>query len=571
MIKHFTALFGLLLLLSPLFVTAQTQSFEPVDGFDRCSSMEYLEIQKAENPSIEDNMSEIERFTQEFIKNASPELKNAAYTIPVVVHVVYRTNAENISDAQVLSQIDVLNQDFRRTNSDANNTWSQAADSGIEFCMATVDPNGNPTNGINRVQTGKRSFRTNDDVKKTNKGGVNPWPTDQYLNMWVCNLANGILGYAQFPGGSSATDGVVMLYNAFGTADQNDGSFVLNATYNLGRTATHEVGHWLNLRHIWGDGGCSVDDYVSDTPTSDGANYGCASTHVSCSSLDMVQNYMDYSNDACMNLFTQGQKTRMHAVLAPGGFHHNLTNSTTCGGDGGGSGPATPTCTDGVQNGDETGVDCGGSCEPCAPTASCDDGVQNGNETGVDCGGSCSPCAPTGGTCDAPTGLNATPFGGGRKATLSWNASNGAVEYTVELRKAGAAWSSGTTTSTSIEATGLTKNATYEWRVKADCSDFSGIDTFVAAPGGRLDGSATMVSMYPNPASNFVVVEYNTDFESDVTVTVFDISGKEVSRSVNAVDAYVELNVSTLNNGVYFVKIQNGQDLNITEKVIINK
>jgi hypothetical protein len=282
-------------------------------------------------------------------------------TIPVVVHVIYSNSNENISDAQIQSQIDVLNEDYRRTNSDADNTWSQAADTQIEFCMATVDPNGNATTGITRKSSSTTSWGTNDAMKYSSQGGVDAWDTSQYLNMWVCNIGGGILGYAQFPGGSAATDGVVMGPNYFGSSAKGSG-FYLSAPFDLGRTTTHEVGHFLNLRHIWGDGNCSYDDFVTDTPTSDAANYGCATGHVSCSSVDMVQNYMDYSDDSCMNLFTQGQTDRMRAVLLPGGSRAALGASTKCDGGGG----TTPTCTDGIQNGDETGVDCGGtSCAPC--------------------------------------------------------------------------------------------------------------------------------------------------------------------------------------------------------------
>ncbi|MGS2725626.1 M43 family zinc metalloprotease [Psychroserpens sp. BH13MA-6] len=326
-----------------------------------CSSMENLEYRMQQDPNLAQRMAQIETYTQNKIQSMQQDrIDGSVITIPVVVHVLYRTSQENISDAQILSQIQVLNDDFRRMNADADNTWLQAADTEIQFCMATVDPNGNPTNGITRKSTNKTSWGTNDAMKKSSQGGVDPWDTSQYLNMWVCNIGGGILGYAQFPGGSAATDGVVMGPNYFGSVNGGSG-FYLSAPFNLGRTTTHEVGHFLNLRHIWGDGGCSVDDFVSDTPTSDGANYGCATSHVSCGTTDMVQNYMDYSDDACMNLFTQGQRDRMRAVLLPGGVRASLGASTKC--DGGGS---TPTCSDGIQNGDETGVDCGGSsCAPC--------------------------------------------------------------------------------------------------------------------------------------------------------------------------------------------------------------
>ncbi len=153
-------------------------------------------------------------------------------------------------------------------------------------------------------------------MKKSSQGGINPTSPTTKLNMWVCNMGGGILGYAQFPGGSSSTDGVVVDDNAFG----NTGT--VTSPYHKGRTATHEVGHWLNLRHIWGDATCG-SDLVSDTPTHNTANYGCPGyphySTCSGSPVEMTMNYMDYTYDACMYMFSTGQKTRMKAVFAPGG------------------------------------------------------------------------------------------------------------------------------------------------------------------------------------------------------------------------------------------------------------
>jgi hypothetical protein len=319
-----------------------------------CGTMDYLESQLQSDPKRADKLQKIEEHTQKVL-GSSEKAVNGIVSIPVVVHVLYNSSAENISDAQILSQIQVLNEDFRRTNADADNVWSQATDSEIEFCMATTDPNGNATNGITRTSTSTSAFGTNDQMKFNSSGGKDAWSASSYLNVWVCDISGGILGYAQFPGGSASTDGVVIDYQYFGTIG------TASAPFDLGRTATHEVGHWLNLRHIWGDGSCGVDDFVSDTPTSDGANYGCATGHVSCSTTDMVQNYMDYSDDACMNLMTVGQKNRMRALFESGGYRASLLASTACGT------PVVPTCSDGIQNGDETGVDCGGSsCAPCS-------------------------------------------------------------------------------------------------------------------------------------------------------------------------------------------------------------
>ncbi len=281
-------------------------------------------------------------------------------TIPVVFHVIYANSTENIPDSKILEQMQTLNDDFRRLNSDQDNIWSQAADTEIEFCLASFDPNGAPTNGILRVPTTVSSFGSNDNMKFSSSGGSDAWPADQYMNFWVCNLGGGLLGYAQFPGGPASTDGIVCGYPFVGNNGPGAGN------YNLGRTATHEIGHWLNLRHIWGDGGCSEDDFVTDTPESDGANYGCALGHVSCNTEDMVQNYMDYSDDACMNLFTAGQAVRMQALFQPGGARVGLLTSNGC----------APPCE----------VDCG-----CTDDAACNFDPAAVNDDGT-CDFSCYGC-----------------------------------------------------------------------------------------------------------------------------------------------------------------------------------
>jgi hypothetical protein len=240
-------------------------------------------------------------------------------TIQVVVHVVAKTDEENISDEQIESQIEVLNQDYRGKNADRSkvpDVWAGlAADPNLQFALATKDPKGKPTNGITRVQTTRDSFGTGDSVKTKAGGGTPPWATDRYLNLWVCNLGEGLLGYAQFPGGPARTDGVVILYTAFGTKGAAADPF------NLGRTATHEVGHYLNLRHIWADSNdCSGSDQVSDTPRAQMPNYGKPDfPHISCNNGpngDMFMDYMDYVDDAAMFMFTQGQAARMNATLA---------------------------------------------------------------------------------------------------------------------------------------------------------------------------------------------------------------------------------------------------------------
>jgi hypothetical protein len=247
----------------------------------------------------------------------------APFKIQVVVHVVHNTAAEKISQAQVTSQIAVLNRDFRARNPDKRNVpgiWKGlVADAMLEFELATEDPDGNPTNGITYTPTQRTSFPDfQDPVKSAATGGKDPWDTSKYLNIWVCTLpvtATGqLLGYAQFPGGPTATDGVVILNTAFGTKGTAADPF------HLGRTTTHEIGHYLNLRHIWGDTpDCSGSDFVDDTPNAETANIGKPTfPSVSCGNGpngDMFMNYMDYVDDDSMFMFTPGQVARMHATL----------------------------------------------------------------------------------------------------------------------------------------------------------------------------------------------------------------------------------------------------------------
>ncbi len=261
-----------------------------------------------------------------------PEI--SVYRIPVIVHVVHNGEeigtGANISEAQVRSQIDVLNEDFRKMTG-TNGFSENGVDTQIEFYLAETDPDGNALaeTGIHRYDGGLPVWPTG--LATTVDSRLKPatiWDPNRYFNIWTVNfggfVGRNLLGYAQFPSssglpglndneGSAETDGVVVGYKYFGSAEK--GNFPdLNETYNLGRTCTHEVGHWLGLRHIWGDGDCLVDDFCEDTPTSNEPNYSCEE-HFSCGSRDMIENYMDYTTDQCMNVFTQNQKDRMIQVL----------------------------------------------------------------------------------------------------------------------------------------------------------------------------------------------------------------------------------------------------------------
>ena len=247
--------------------------------------------------------------------------KATLLTIPCIFHIITDgAGAENISAAQVQAQVDQLNIDFRNL---AGSIDPVAADIEIEFCLAILDPSNNllAEAGINRVTTyGEGPFNTG-YIDGTIKPGT-IWNPDEYMNVWVADLSGGLLGYAQFPsnaglgglgvnGGAANTDGVVHLYSTIGSVAN---PFPGGAPFNLGRTMTHEVGHWLGLRHIWGDANCG-NDFCNDTPQSQTSNYGCPNITTCDGQDDMVENYMDYTNDACMNIFTADQKDRIRTVM----------------------------------------------------------------------------------------------------------------------------------------------------------------------------------------------------------------------------------------------------------------
>jgi hypothetical protein len=315
------AFFSLFLISFSLKTFAQT----PHRG---CYTHEYLQERIKENPTLIEDIESVERHTKSY--NSRPHLQTRGIiTIPVVVHIVYRTSntEENITEAQVFSQLAVLNKDYRRLNPDRLKTPSVfkpfAADCGIEFQLAKRDPKGNSTNGIMRYPSSRTTpWGKDDDVKMPLKGGVEPWNAAKYLNIWVCSIGNGVLGYSTMPGATSPMfDGVVIDYRYLGT------SGTVIPPFDLGRTTTHEVGHWLNLQHLWADADCG-DDYVSDTPTQFGPNYTCPTfPHLSCGNTtngDMFMNFMDYTDDVCMNMFSQGQKTRIESLFSSGGSRASL-------------------------------------------------------------------------------------------------------------------------------------------------------------------------------------------------------------------------------------------------------
>lgn len=303
-----------LFLLSVLYISNTAFAQTP-----HCFTNEYFRENFAHDSQI---VEQVQLLRQQISSLAAlkTEGEGDVYTIPVVVHIIYNNDSENLSDDRIHSQIQALNEDFRRLNSDSTETPAEflgvAADAQIEFCLAIFDPNGDTTNGITRSFTDMEEFALDSKMKRTSEGGIDAWDADSYLNIWVCDLPDEYLGFSSLPGYPDADDGVVINYKFFG-----DG-FGAFAPYNLGRTCTHEIAHYLGLQHIWGDdgGSCSGSDLMPDTPNQAGENYGCPSFPLTDACTTdfpgvMFMNYMDYTDDGCMNLFTQSQKTAMRTTI----------------------------------------------------------------------------------------------------------------------------------------------------------------------------------------------------------------------------------------------------------------
>ena len=337
----------------PAVPTHDHSAFEGVD-VTRCYTTEADSALRAQHP----NLGSLDDF-EAWMARAAAQLpgSRAVVTLPVVIHILHDGTPVgtgfNLDAARIYSQIDVLNEDFRRLNADAANTPGDflpvAADAEVEFCPAVLNPSNVVMtelgiNRIDKVAAGWGSGPVSQTLVENTIKAATQWDPTLYFNIWVVPMSGGILGYAQFPTGSGLsgltggittanTDGIVVTTEAFGRTNNP------NAPYNLGRTTTHEVGHFLGLRHIWGDGGCGADDFCADTPRAGAANtVGSPCTYPGPNSCntgggdlpDMFQNYMDYTDDVCMNLFTANQKTRMVTVLANSPRRLSLTTSDRC-------------------------------------------------------------------------------------------------------------------------------------------------------------------------------------------------------------------------------------------------
>jgi Pregnancy-associated plasma protein-A/Secretion system C-terminal sorting domain len=296
---------------------------------DKCASASYLQSSLQNDATLADKINTAENFIRDYKKdvNTLSRIESTVIKIPVVVHILYHTPEEKVSDAQVKSQIEALNKYFRRRNSDTANTPAYfralAADCEIEFQLATTAPGKKFSNGITRKYTPVTKWGADDKMKFAAEMGADAWDAKNYLNIWVCNLDK-FAGYASIPGTDADKDGIVISYKAFGTTG------TVQSGYALGKTAVHEVGHWLGLKHIWGDANCG-DDEVSDTPKQASYTPGCPTTvRVTCGNSpygDMYMNYMDLTNDYCVNMFTLGQKERMRTLFATEGFRNSILST----------------------------------------------------------------------------------------------------------------------------------------------------------------------------------------------------------------------------------------------------
>lgn len=252
-------------------------------------------------------------------------------TIPVVVHVLYK-NLADVPDAVIRKQLEILNRDFNLANDDAEKIPAAfspfAGVSNIRFELARTDPDGRATTGINRKRSAREFWANDDKVKDPAYGGVKPWDSRSYLNIWVCNLVPGLLGYSSAPGSSPDKDGVVIQAGVFGGG---------SGSFSMGRTAVHEIGHWMNLKHLWGESECGSDE-VDDTPPQRKYNQGCPSfpkLNPTCgdgnAAGEMFMNFMDFTDDACMLMFTRGQVSRMREMFAMGGMRESIMYSRALG------------------------------------------------------------------------------------------------------------------------------------------------------------------------------------------------------------------------------------------------
>lgn len=492
-------------LLATVFLYAQT-----TPEF-KCGTMEYLQMQKDADPTLESRMLLQEKQLQQWIKdNYNPNSKTVI-TIPVVVHIVYNAPEQNVSDQRVFEQIAMSNRDFAGLNPHSMGAFSLLlkANTGIQFCLAQKAPNGSSTTGIERRFSPVDTFYNN-NVKYYSTGGLDAWDPTKYLNIWVCNMyhvsGDYRLAYGQFPtSGVNETYGVAVTYYYFGRSG-------FQSTMNNGGITTHEIGHCLNLRHIWADdnGACTGTDYCGDTPNqadpTSGLNSGVVTDACSPTSPGiMYMNFMDYSQDSSYANFTPDQTARIMALFASNGLLLSLANSDAC---------SLPSL------------------------------------------------------CETPTSLKVTSITG-KNAVLGWTAMVNALSYNIRYRKVGTTkWISTTSISNSKPISGLKSNTTYEFQVQTVCtsgsSSFSSSMIFKATNAKASEitvieefNNSTELIIFPNPAKEQATIHYFIENGKNIEVKLIDITGRIIkSERFTAIqdENNYTLDLNMVNKGLYFVE-----------------
>ena len=530
--KFCTTIITLILFGAFLFISLREIAMSQTDS---CGTMGYLAKQKKNDPTLEVRMRQQEESIEQWIaeQKTSPGAlakTSTVITIPVVVHIIYNTAEENIPNQRVYDQIAITNRDFAGLNPHGLGAFPPAlkANTNIQFCMAQKKLDGSPTNGIERRQTSVTGFSNYSDMKFYSTGGLDAWDPTVYMNIWVCNMlfdnSGGYVysGFAQFPGtGVNATYGVVARYGAFGPTD---------STYfrGSGTTITHELGHCLNVRHIWGDDtvSCAGTDFCGDTPNQAGRTVGTNSGVLTdgCTASTpgiMYMNFMDYSDDIVMANYTPDQSLRMHACFAsPDGPLLPLLSST------GGAPPSS---------------------------------------------------------CEIPTALRMTAVTR-TTATLAWTAMYNSIGYNIRYRKVGVATWINTTSATSTKLiTGLTKGTNYEFQLQNICSGNSAFSssclfsTPKTGPPKEGEDSDPMVEsnfrIYPNPSTGMTSVLYTLTEPGTVSVKIADALGAEVTTLVaNQMQDegvhVLDFDTERLVSGVYFIRISTGATMEMRRFVV---
>jgi len=580
-----TSMKTLLLLIALGTITTRVSSQVVIK--DKCATMPSLETRMNNDAAIK-KLWDDKHASKKGLRSSVNYDTTGYVVIPVVFHIVYNPSnpSENIPDSLIFSQINVLNEDHTYTHPYTSTTLpvfdSISAVTGVKFCLATVDPAGNPTTGIERISSTTSHLLTpfTNSVKSTATGGADPWPRNFYMNVWVCEMAFGaVLGYAQFPWDAPATDGIVLHWNYVG-----EKPLAATAPNNLGRTLTHEGGHWLGMRHVWGDGDCTVDDGIEDTPDSDAASsQDCMLTRNICDEagntfwmgydpVDMVQNYMDYSADGCMTMFTRNQVNRMWHYFVEdrdslfysmgcdtpklNGYvvTRNITCSSSCDGEAtayvaAGTAPFTYLWNDPLAQTTQTATGlCKGNyhvriIDADGDTVFIQSFVHTHDNLGV-------TVSTLNSVCDTCT-----------QGQITVNAQGGSPAYSYSINGG------------PMQASNVFDSlvpGTYSISVMDSCGTMITLSVEIVNTIGIYElSNESTVNVYPNPVSSMLSISFNETSSDKATITIYDQLGAVVyEKTINTQTKLVDIPVENLQDGMYLVKIQADNGVQAFHKVL---